>query len=119
MAHKFFSKLVLLVVAVLFVSCLSEKDRYIHKYERFATNVIENSETFTSLDWDATLAQYEQLRDEYRLHSSEMSLEERKSIDELNSKINACIIKHSTNSAIDTVKGAVNEIFGTLKELTE
>ena len=46
-----------------------------------------------------------------------MTLEERQRIDDLNTKINARIIEQSTNDAIDTFKGVVDEIIGTINEL--
>lgn len=120
MAYKVISKwFIMAVVVLLSVSCASEKDKYVDRYTRFAANVLNNSSTFTSLDWEATIVQYEELRNEYRYHSSEMTLEERQRIDELNTKINARIIEQSTNDAIDTFKGVVDEIIGTINELAK
>lgn len=120
MAYKVIGKwFIMAVVVLLSVSCASEKDKYVDRYTRFATNVLNNSETFTSLDWEAALVEYEELRNEYRYHSYELTMEERQRIDNWNSKINTCIIEQSTDNAIETFKSVVDEIVGTINELSK
>lgn len=80
---------------------------------------MQNSSTFTPLDWEAAIAQYEELRYEYRYHASEMALEERQRISDYNNKINAIIVEHSTEEAVETIKGFVNELIGTIEQLAE
>lgn len=108
-----------LIVPMLFVACASEKDKYYDRYTKFASYVLQNSETFTSMDWEAAVVQYEELRNEYRYHASEMTLEERQQIADLNAKINAQIIEQTSKDAVDTFQGIVDEVIGTLNELTK
>ncbi len=111
--------ILVLIMSVLFVACTSENDKYFDRYTRFASYVLQNSETFTSMDWDAAVAQYEELRNEYRYHASEMTLEERQQIADLNARINAQIIEQTTEDAVDAFQGIVDEVIGTLNELTK
>lgn len=101
------------------VSCVSEKDKYVDRYDRFAKHVLTNGETFTSLDWEAAVTEYETLRNEYHYYSCEMTNEERQRIEELNEQINARIIEHSADNAIETFKSVLNEIVGTIDELSK
>lgn len=120
MANKVMRWLILgLIMPIIFVACASEKDKYFDRYAKFATHVLQNSETFTSMDWEAAVVQYEELRNEYRYHSSEMTLEERQRIDDWNTKINARIIEQSATDAVETFKGIMNEVVGTINELIE
>ena len=48
-----------------------------------------------------------------------MALEERQRISDYNNKINAIIVEHSTEEAVETIKGFVNELIGTIEQLAE
>ncbi len=119
MAHKIKSLLILCVLSMIAVSCASEKDKYFNRYNKFANYVLHNSETFSSMDWEAAIAQYDELRGEYRYHSMELTLDERQKIDQLNAKINARIIEQSTKDAVDNVSNFLNEVVNTINELSE
>lgn len=120
MANKVMRWLMLgLIMPMMFVACASEKDKYFNRYTKFASYVLQNSETFTSMDWEATVVQYEELRNEYRYHASEMTLEERQQIADLNTQINAQIIEQTTKDAVDAFQGFVDEVVGTIDELTK
>ena len=61
MANKVMRWLTLgLIIPIIFVACASEKDKYFDRYAKFATHVLQNSETFTSMDWEAAVVQYEE-----------------------------------------------------------
>ena len=102
---------------MLFTACKSEKDKYLEKYERIAVNIIENHPTFTSEEWQMAESLYESLRAEYTQFSLDMTSEERYHIDELNTKLNAIMIKRTASTAMDQVKSGINEILGTIEEL--
>lgn len=106
-----------LCASLVFTSCLSEKDKYLRDYKSFATNLLEQSDTYTATDWEAAQKRYAELRDDYSKHMSDMTQEERQTIDELNGKINAAIIKQGFSGAASQIESLFNEAATTLEEL--
>lgn len=109
--------LCLIMFCLIFTACKSEKEKYLEKYERVAVNIIENHSTFTSEEWQMAESSYELLRTEYTQFSLDMTPEERYHVDDLNTKINAIMIKKTAAFTVDQVKSSVNEIIGTIEEL--
>lgn len=112
-------KIIFITLCALFVmtSCMSEKDRYLKEYKTFATNLIEQSETYTETDWEAVQKRYAELRDNYSKYMSDMTQEERQTINELNGKINAAIIKQGFSGAASQIESLFNEATTTIEEL--
>ena len=110
---------VLTLIMFTLLSCTSDNDKYLNRYNRFASFIIENNETFTSLDWEAAVTEYEELRSEYRLYAQKLSIEDRQRIENINTKINALIIEHVATDAIDTFGGVMREILDTINELVQ
>lgn len=109
--------LCLAICCMIFTACKSEKDKYLERYERIAVNIIDNHPTFTSEEWQMAESSYELLRTEYTQFSLDMTPEERYHVDELNTKINAIMIKKTAATTVDQVKSGINEIIGTIEEL--
>lgn len=107
----------LAVCCLALTACKSEKDKYLERYERIAVNIIKNHSTFYAEEWQMAEGSYELLRTEYEQYSLDMTSEEIYYIDNLNTKINAIIIKKTAVSTVDQVRSSVNEIIGTIEEL--
>lgn len=112
-------KTILITLCALFVmtSCMSEKDRFLKEYQTFATNLLEQGNSYTETDWEAVQKRYAELRDEYSKYMSDMTQEERQNINELNGKINAAIIKQGFSGAASQIESLFNEATTTLEEL--
>lgn len=109
--------ILLALLSLIMISCMSEKDKYIHAHQRFAEQFLEQNETYTATDWEAAETRYLQLREQYATHMSDMSQEERRSIDELNSKVDAVFIRHGFDNAATRIESLFNEGVGVLDEL--
>ena len=109
--------LFLTLISLLMMSCMSEKDKYIHEHQRFAEQFLEKNETYTATDWDAAQTRYMQLREQYADYMSDMTQEERQSVDELNSKIDAVFIRHGFNNAASQFESLIHEGIGVIDEL--
>ena len=109
--------ILLAMLSLMMMSCLSEKDKYIREHQRFAEQFLEQNETYTATDWDAAETRYMQLRGQYANHMSDMTQEERQSIDSLNSKIDAVFFRHGIDNAATRLESLINEGIGVLDEL--
>ena len=108
-------RLVSLLISLCFIACTSEKDKYLDRYQRFATDVVMNAQTYTEQDWEIALSTYEQLKNEYIQYSRDMTVEDRMYIEELNETINKMFVR---NVATDTFEGLKN-LFGDLSDMVE
>lgn len=109
--------LIFVFACIIFVSCMSKKDRYVKSYEAFVNKVIEQCDSYTSTDWDACIQNYEEFRNDYSKYMPDMTLADREKINTLNSKINAKLIEKGAENTIKEFENSVNEIIGTLDEL--
>ena len=105
------------LLAVVLTSCMSEKDKYVREHQRFASQFLEQNETYTATDWEAAATRYAQLRDQYSVHMIDMSQEERQAIDAMNSKIDAAFVRHEFGNAASQFESLINEGKGLLEEL--
>lgn|GEM_PF-3575919 len=116
-------KSLLLVVSLfmLFVcsSCKTAEQKYVDEYTRFAESFLKQSSTYTAADWEAAATRYAQLREQYATYLTDLTPEQRQTIEQYNSKINAEFIKHETDSASEKFKSLLKETVGTLNELLE
>lgn len=108
-------RLVFLLITLCFIACTSEKDKYLDRYQRFATDIVMNAQTYTEQDWEVALSKYEQLKNEYIQYSRDMTVEDRMYIEELNKTINKELVR---NAASDTFEGLKN-LFGDLSDMVE
>lgn len=111
-------RLILLAcMSLILVSCMSDKDKYIREHQRFTEQFLEQYETYTASDWDAAKTRYLQLRKQYPSIMTDMSLEERRTIDARNSKIDAVFVRHGIDNAASQLESLINEGKGVLDEL--
>ena len=108
-------RIVSLLITLCFVACTSEKDKYLDRYQCFATDVVMNAQTYTEQDWEIALSTYEQLKNEYIQYSRDMTVEDRMYIEELNETINKELVR---NAAVDTFEG-LKSLFGDLSDMVE
>ena len=104
-----------LLIALCLVACTSEKEKYLDRYQRFTMDVVKNAQTYTEQDWEIALSTYKQLKDEYIQYSRDMTIEDRRYIDELNETINKELVR---NAAVDTFEG-LKSLFGDLSDMVE
>lgn len=104
-----------LLIALCLVACTSEKEKYLDRYQRFTMDVVKNAQTYTEQDWEIALSTYKQLKDEYIQYSRDMTIEDRRYIDELNETINKELVR---NTAVDTFEG-LKSLFGDLSDMIE
>lgn len=107
----------LVLVSLVMVSCMSDKDKYVRDHQHFTEQFLEQNETYTATDWEAAETRYLQLREQYATLMTDMSAEERKSIDECNSKIDAVFVRHGIDTAATQFESLINEGIGVLNEL--
>lgn len=107
----------LVLVSLVMVSCMSDKDKYVRDHQHFTEQFLEQNETYTATDWEAAETRYLQLREQYATLMTDMSAEERKSIDECNSKIDAVFVRHGIDNAATQFESLINEGIGVLNEL--
>lgn len=109
--------ILLAILSLVMASCVSEKERYIRDHQRFTEQFLQQNQTYTATDWDAAETRYQQLRDQYAILMTDMSSEERKSIDSCNSKIDAAFVRHNIDNAATQFESLINEGIGVLDEL--
>lgn len=108
---------VIMLISATMFSCKSETERFVCRYRQFTTDISENYSRYNSVKRDSVRIQYKVLRDRAKLYESEMTNAERLAIDSCNYKINALLIRKTTDGAINSVGNFLNEATGTLKEL--
>lgn len=106
----------MLISATLF-SCKSETARFVDQYKQFTTELSEKYSKYGSMERDSVRIQYKVLRDKAKLYESQLTNEERVAIDSCNYKINAVLIRVTSDKAINSVGNFLNETAGTIKEL--
>lgn len=106
----------MLISATLF-SCKSETARFVDRYKQFTTELSEKYSKYGSMERDSVRIQYKVLRDKAKLYESQLTNEERVAIDSCNYKINAVLIRATSDKAINSVGNFLNETAGTIKEL--
>lgn len=112
-------KLFLLIALTTLISCESETQKFVHRYKRFTANLTANHSTLTPAEWDSTRMQYKILRNEAELHKPTLTPAEQAQIDSCNHKINALIIRKEVNGVVGEVESIINELVGTINELTK
>ena len=112
-------KLLLLAVCLFLVSCHSEKDKYLDRYQRFATEIITNSSTYTTEEWENAIAEYGKLKSEYILYSRDMAADERMYVEELNKTINKELARNATVGTLEWLKGALDSVSDMFNALLE
>ena len=112
-----FRLILLACMSLMLVSCMSDKDKYIREHQRFTEQFLEQYETYTATDWDAAETRYLQLREQYTSIMTDMTQEERQTIDAQNSKIDAVFVKHGIDNAATQFESLINEGIGVLNEL--
>ena len=112
-------KLLLLAVCLFLVSCYSEKDKYLDRYQRFATEIITNGSTYTTEEWENAIAEYGKLKSEYILYSRDMIADERMYVEELNKTINKELVRNAVTGSLDWLKGAIDSVSDIFNELLE
>ena len=108
----------MLISATLF-SCKSETARFVDRYKQFTTELSEKYSKYGSMERDSVRIQYKVLRDKAKLYESQLTNAERVAIDSCNYKINAVLIRATSDEAINSVGNFINETAGTIKELIE
>lgn len=114
-----FYQLTILLMCLCLVSCYSEKDKYLNKYQQFTTDIITNASTYTAEEWENAITVYNKLKNEYILYSRDMTIDERAYVEELNKTINKEIIRNAATETSDFLKDAIDEVSGLLDDLFE
>ena len=107
---------IMLISATLF-SCKSETEQFVDRYKQFTTELSEKYSNYGSMERDSVRIQYKVLRDKAKLYEPQLTNAERVAIDSCNYKINAVLIKTTSDNAINSVGNFLNETAGTIKEL--
>ena len=110
-------KFFILVALTALLSCQSEQQKFVNRYQRFTTELAAKQSQLTPAEWDSIRMQYKILRKDAELQKPTLSSTERAQIDSCNHKINALIIRKEVNGVVGEVESIINEVSGTLKEL--
>ncbi len=114
-----FYQLTILLMCLCLVSCYSEKDKYLNRYQQFTTDVITNASTYTAEEWENAITVYSKLKNEYILYSRDMTIDERAYVEELNKTINKEIARNAAAETFDWLKEAINGVSDVVNELLE
>lgn len=112
-------RLTVLLACLFLVSCYSEKDKYLNRYQQFTTDMMMNASTYTTEDWENAITTYEKLKSEYILYSRDMTIDERAYVEELNKTINKEIACNAAVETFDWLKEAINGVSDVVNELLE
>ena len=112
-------KIFLLVALTTFISCQSEQQKFVNRYQRFTTELTAKQSQLTPAEWDSIRMQYKILRKDAELHKPTLTPIEQAQIDSCNHKINALIIRKEVNGVVGEVESIINELVGTINELTK
>ncbi len=115
----YLSALLLSLVVLALPSCKTAEEKYIDEYARFAESFLTQCKTYSATDWEAAATRYEQLREQYALYITNLTPEQRQTVEQYNSKINAEFVRHEMDNTTEQVKSLFKEAVGTLNELLE
>lgn len=113
------STLLLCLVVLAMPSCKTEEQKYMDEYTHFAEMFLAQCNTYSATDWDAAATRYEQLREQYALYVTDLTPEQRQTVEQYNSKINAEFVRHEVGTTTEQVKSLLKETIGTLNELMQ
>lgn len=112
-------KILLWSVCLFLVSCYSEKDKYLDRYQQFATEIMTNSSFYTAEDWENFITAYEKLKSEYVFYSRDMTVDERIYVEELNKTINKELARNAAVGTLEWLKGTIDSVSDIFNELLE
>ncbi len=118
MKHCLSTLLICLVVLTL-PSCKTAEQKYMDEYTHFAESFLAQCNTYSATDWEAASTRYEQLREQYAVYITDLTPEQRQTVEQYNSKLNAEFVRHEIGATTEQVKSLFKETIGTLNELLE
>ena len=110
-------KFFILVALTTFISCQSEQQKFVNRYQKFTTELTAKHSQLTPAEWDSIRVQYKILRKDAELQKPTLTPTEQAQIDSCNHKINALIIRKEIDGVVGEVESIINEVSGTIKEL--
>ena len=106
----------LLLCMFIFASC-ENKQTPIKKLEKLNRTVVQESETFTTQDWENTIAEYEQIEKELSMYN--YTDEELRMIGQMKGRLWAKISKEYLNTAAEGIDAYLKMFEGALEGFME
>ena len=115
---KIFTELLFISIFIVALSCNSKQDA-ISQLETLCEELQENGDKYTIDDWDAAIAEMNDIDDMIKQYQSEYSEEELKEIGRLKGLCLAHFTKNSAHSLKNQLKNVMKEAEGIFEGFTE